>query len=69
MKSKERLDLERLDRCLSLAVGTSVSETGKNDLVFIKAFLMGHTIGKYNRDITQEEMEYINSIHQKIEIK
>ena len=69
MKSKERLDLERLERCLSLAVGTSVAETGKNDLVFIKAFLMGHIIGKYNRDITQEEMEYINSIKNKIEIR
>ena len=59
--------MKKLDKILTLAVGTGVAETGKNDLVFIKAFLMGHIIGKYNRDITQEEMEYLNSL--KIKLK
>ena len=61
--------MKQLDKILTLAVGTGVMETGKNDLVFIKAFLMGHIIGKYNRDITEEEMKYINSIKNKLEIK
>jgi hypothetical protein len=61
--------MKQLDKVLTLAVGTGVMETGKNDLVFIKAFLMGHIIGKYNRDITEEEMKYINSIKNKLEIK
>jgi hypothetical protein len=61
--------MKKLDKILTLAVGTGVAETGKNDLVFIKAFLMGHIIGKYNRDITEEEMDYINSIKNKLEIR
>lgn len=59
--------MKKLDKILSLAVGTSVAETGKNDFIFIKAFLMGHIIGKYNRDITEEEMNYINLIKNKLE--
>jgi hypothetical protein len=50
------------EKYLSLAIGTSMAETGNVDMVFVKAFLMGHIIGKHNRDITQKEMEFINSI-------
>jgi hypothetical protein len=50
------------EKYLSLAIGTSMSQTGKVDIVFVKAFLMGHIIGKHNRDVTEKEMEFINSI-------
>ena len=47
---------------LSLAIGTSVSTFGNVNTPFVKAFLMGHIIGKSGRDITESEMEFINSI-------
>jgi hypothetical protein len=47
---------------LSLAIGTSVSLFGKADCNFIKAFLMGIIIGKHNRDISDKEIEFINSL-------
>ena len=50
---------------LSLAIGTSIAEFGKVDVVFVKAFLMGHIIGKYDRDITEKEMKFINSLRDK----
>jgi hypothetical protein len=47
---------------LSLAIGTSISTFGNVNTPFVKAFLMGHIIGKSGRDITESEMEFINSI-------
>ena len=48
---------------LNLAIGTSLSTLGKVDTDFIKAFLMGHIIGRCKRDITEKEMEFIRSIN------
>ena len=55
---------------LSLAIGTSLSVYGEVNIIFVKAFLMGFIIGKYKRDITEKEMNFINSIptkHRSIE--
>jgi hypothetical protein len=54
--------MKSIENNLSLAIGTSVAEHGKVSTVFVKAFLMGHTIGRYRRDITEQEMEYINAL-------
>ena len=54
--------MKSIENNLSLAIGTSVAEHGKVSTVFVKAFLMGHTIGRYRRDITEKEMEYINAL-------
>jgi hypothetical protein len=55
---------------LSLAIGTSLSVYGEVNTIFVKAFLMGFIIGKYKRDITEKELDFINSIpteHRSIE--
>ena len=54
--------MKSIEDKLSLAIGTSTAQYGKVNSVFVKGFLMGHTIGKYRRDITEQEMEYINSL-------
>lgn len=58
--------MKKLDECLSLAIGTSMSIYGQVDVVFVRAFLMGHIIGTYKRDINKKEKEFINSIRNKI---
>jgi hypothetical protein len=47
---------------LNLAIGTSLSTLGKVDTDFIKAFLMGVIIGKHNRDISSEELQFISNL-------
>jgi hypothetical protein len=47
---------------LNLAIGTSLSTFGKVDTDFIKAFLMGVIIGKHNRDISSEELQFISNL-------
>jgi hypothetical protein len=47
---------------LNLAIGTSLSTLGKVDTAFIKAFLMGIIIGKHNRDISEEELQFISNL-------
>lgn len=54
--------MKSIEDKLSLAIGTSTLQYGKVNSVFVKGFLMGHTIGKYRRDITEQEMEYINAL-------
>ena len=47
---------------LNLAIGTSLSTLGKVDTDFIKAFLMGVIIGKHNRDVSTEELQFITNL-------
>jgi hypothetical protein len=47
---------------LNLAIGTSLSTLGKVDTDFIKSFLMGVIIGKHNRDISPEELQFITNL-------
>ena len=54
--------MKSIEDKLSLAIGTSTAQYGKVNSVFVKGFLMGHTIGKYRRDITEKEMDYINAL-------
>ena len=55
--------MKKIEDQLSLAIGTSMVERGEVNHIFVKAFLMGHIIGKYKRDITSQEKEFINNIH------